>query len=82
MKAAFLAAPEPIHVILTLASLIDLMLYMCCCSQTQKTPASTTMNMLFCTVSPCPYSFFTNEAYPSNYFPFPTEVDAVPDFAI
>ncbi len=25
--------------------------------------------------------FFTTEAYPSNFFPFPNEVDAVPDFS-
>ncbi len=32
----------------TIPSLIDLMLHICCCLQTQKTPASATMNMLFC----------------------------------
>jgi len=31
-------------------------------------------------VSPGLYSFFTAEAYPSTFFPFPPEVDAVPDF--
>ena len=81
MKAAFPAAPDPIHGIPTLASLIDLMLHICRCSQTQKTPASATMNMLFCAASPGLYSFFTTEAYPSTYFPFPNEVDAVPDFS-
>ncbi len=45
MKAAFLAAPDPIQGIPKLASLIDLMLHMCCCLQTQKTPASDKMNM-------------------------------------
>ena len=64
-----------------LASLIDLMLHICCCSQTQKTPASATMNMLFCAASPGLYSFFTNEAYPTNYFPFLAEVDSIPDFS-
>ena len=64
-----------------LESLIDLMLHICQCSQTQKTPASATMNMLFCAALPGLYSFFTTEAYPSTYFPFPNEVDAVPDFS-
>ena len=81
MKAAFPAAPDPIQGIPTLASLIDLMLHICRCSQTQKTPASATMNMLFCAASPGLYSFFTTEPYPSTFFPFPAEVDAVPDFS-
>ena len=81
MKAAFPAAPEPIQGIPTLASLIDLMLHICRCSQTQKTPASAKMNMLFCAASPGLYSFFTTEAYPATFFPFPAEVDAVPDFS-
>jgi hypothetical protein len=82
MKAAFSAAPEPIHGIPTLGSLIDLMLYMCHCSQTQKTPASATMNMLFLAASPDLYWYFANKAYPSSYFPFPKEVDDVPDFSV
>jgi hypothetical protein len=39
------------------------------------------MNMLFCAASPGLYSFFTTEAYPASFFPFPPEVDAVPDFS-
>jgi hypothetical protein len=81
MKAAIPAAPDPIQGIPKLASLIDLMLHMCRCSQTQKTPASDKMNMLFCAVSPGLYSFFTTEAYPASFFPFPPEVDAVLDFS-
>ena len=81
MKAAFPAAPDPIQGIPTLASLIDLMLHICQCSQTQKTPASIRMNMLFCAASPGLYSFFTSEAYPASFFPFPVEVDAIPDFS-
>ena len=38
------------------------------------------MNMLFCAASPGLYSFFTNETYPTDYFPLPTKVDAIPDF--
>jgi len=83
MKAAFPAASDPIQGIPMLTSLIDLMLHICRCSRTQKTPASATMNMLFCAASPAPglYSFFTNEAYPTNNFPFPAEVDSIPDFS-
>jgi hypothetical protein len=81
MKAAFPTASTPIHGIPTLVSLIDLMMHMCHCSQTQKTPASATLNMLFLAVSPDLYSYFTNETYPSSYFPFPKEVDDIPDFS-
>jgi hypothetical protein len=38
------------------------------------------MNMLFCAAAPDLYAFFTNEAYPTNYFPFPKVVAEVPDF--
>jgi hypothetical protein len=83
MKAAFPAAPDPIQGIPMLASLIDLMLHICHCSQTQKTPASatTTMNMLFCAASPGLYSFFMSDAYPTDYFPFPDEVESIPNFS-
>ncbi len=39
------------------------------------------MNMMFLAASPDLYSYFTNEAYPSSSFPFPKEVNAVPDFS-
>ncbi len=79
-KDAFLAAPEPIKRIPTLASLINLMHHTYQCSQTQTTPASATMTILFCAASPGIYSFFTNKMYPSSYILFLKEVDAVPDF--
>jgi hypothetical protein len=81
MKAAFPTAPTPIHGVPTLASLINLMMHMCRCLQTQKTPASATKNMLFLAALPDLYSYFTNITHPSSYFPFPKEVDAVPDFS-
>jgi hypothetical protein len=82
MKAAFPTASTPIHEIPPLASLIDLMMmHMFCCLQTQKIPASATMNMLFLAESPDLYSYFTNETYSSSYFPFQKEVDDTPDFS-
>jgi hypothetical protein len=39
------------------------------------------MNMLFFAASPDLYLHFTNKAYPSSYFPFPKEVDDIPDFS-
>ena len=58
IKAAFPAAPDPIQGIPMLVSLIDLMLNIYHCLQTQKTPASATMTMLFCAASPGLYSSF------------------------
>ncbi len=81
MKLAFPLAPDPIQGIPMLGPLIDLMLHICRCSQTHKTPASATMNMLFCAASPGLYSFFTNKPYPTDFFPFPTRVATIPDFA-
>jgi len=80
MKAAFPTAPEPVVGIPTLQTLIELMLHMCRCAQTHKTPASEKMNMLFCAAAPDLYAFFTSEAYPKDYFPFPKVVADVPDF--
>jgi hypothetical protein len=39
------------------------------------------MNMLFLEASPDLYLYFTNEAYPSSYFPFPKNLDDIPDFS-
>ena len=39
------------------------------------------MNMLFCAATPGLYSFFTNNAYPTDFFPFLDEVDSIPDFS-
>jgi hypothetical protein len=81
MKAVFPTAPTPIHGIPTLMSLINLMMHMRRCSQTQKTPVSATINMLFLAASPDQYLYFTNKTYPSSYFSFPKEVDDIPDFS-
>jgi hypothetical protein len=78
MKAASPTAPKPVQGILMLQSLIELMLNMCQCAQTHKTPASKDMNMLFCAAAPDLYAFFTKEAYPKTFFPFPKEVEEVP----
>jgi hypothetical protein len=80
MKTAFPTAPKPVQGIPTLQSLIELMLHMCWCAQTHKTPASKDMNMLFCATAPDLYAFFTKEAYPKEFFPFPKEVEEVSDF--
>jgi hypothetical protein len=55
-------------------SLIDLMMHMCHCLQTQKTPVSATMNMLFFVASLDLYLYFTNKTFPSSYFPHPKKL--------
>ncbi len=80
MKAAFPTAPEPVQGIPMLQSLIELMLHICRCAQTHETPASKDMNMLFCAAAPDLNAFFTKEAYPKTFFPFPKEIEEVPDF--
>jgi hypothetical protein len=80
MKTAFPTAPKPVQGIPTLQSLIELMLHMCRCTQTHKMPTSKDMNMLFCATAPDLYAFFTKEAYPKEFFPFPKKVEEVPDF--
>jgi hypothetical protein len=80
MKAAFSTTPELVQGIPMLQSLIELMLHMCQCAQTHKTPALKDMNMLFCAAAPDLYAFFMKEAYPKTFFPFPKEVEEIPDF--
>jgi hypothetical protein len=70
MKTAFPTAPELVQRIPMLQSLIELMLHMCWCAQTHKTPTSKDMNMLFCATVPVLYAFFTKEAYPKEFFHF------------
>ena len=67
MKLALPSAPDPIQGIPMLTSLIDLMVHICQCSQTHKTPALTTINILFCAASPGLYLFFTNKTYPTLF---------------
>jgi hypothetical protein len=80
IETAFPTAPKPVQGIPMLQSLNELMLHMCWCAQTHKTPASKDMNMLLCAAAPDLYTFFTKEAYPKEFFPFPKEVEEVPDF--
>jgi hypothetical protein len=78
IKTRFLQAPEPMQGIPTLQSLIELLFHLCCCTQTQRSPASATMNLLFCTAPPGVYAFLTAEAHPATFAPFPPIVQDVP----
>jgi hypothetical protein len=63
-----------------LQSLIEPLFHLCCCAQTQRSPASATMNLLFC-AAPCDvYAFLSSEAYLDAFAPLPPEVPNMPDF--
>jgi hypothetical protein len=82
MKAGFPPSPKPIQGIPMLQFLIELLFHLCHCAQTQRSPASTTMNLLFC-AAPCNVcAFLTTEAYPGAYAPFPPEVPNVPNYTV
>jgi hypothetical protein len=80
MKAGFPSAPEPIQGIPNLQSLIKLLFHFCCCAQMHHLPASEAMNLLFCAYPRNVHGFFTADPYPTNFSPFPTVVDKVPDY--
>ncbi len=81
MEAGFSPAPEPIQGIPNLQSLIDLLFYMCCCSQMHCSPVSATMNLLFCAAPKNVYPFLTKEVYPTAFAPIPPMVLEVPNFS-
>jgi hypothetical protein len=82
MKAGFPPLPKPIQGIPTLQSLIELLFHLCRCAQTQRSPASATMNLLFCS-APCDvYAFLTTEAYPNAFAPFPAGILDVPNYTM
>jgi hypothetical protein len=82
MKAGFPPLPKPIQGIPTLHSLIELLFHLCYCAQTQRSPASVTMNLLFCAAPHDVYAYFTTEAYPNAFAPFPPEVPNVPNYTM
>ncbi len=43
-------------------------------------PASTSMNLLFCACPKEVYGFFTAKAYPANFAPFPPVVNEMPEY--
>jgi hypothetical protein len=81
MKAAFPNGPNPIQGIPTPELLNQLLFHMCCCAQTHRSPASATMNLLFCACPVNIYGFFTSETYPdATYAPISAVVDNMPDY--
>ncbi len=80
MKAGFPPLPEPILANPMLQSLIELLFHLCCCAQTQRSPASMTMNLLFCAAPRNVYALLTTEAYPNAFAPFLPKGPDVPNY--
>ena len=80
MKIGFPQAPEPTQGIPTLQSLIELLFHLCHCMQTQRSPVTATMKLLFCAAPPDVYAFLTAEAYPATFVPFLPTVPDVPNY--
>jgi hypothetical protein len=80
MKAGFPPLPKPIQGFPTLQLLIELLFHLCRCAQTHQSPASTTMNLLFCAAPRDVYAFLTTEAYPDAFAPFLPKVPNMPHY--
>ena len=65
-----------------LQSLIVLLFHLCRCAQTQRSPASAPMNLLFCATPHNVYAFLTMEVYPDTFAHFPPEVPDVPNYTV
>ena len=82
MRAGFPTPPEPTLGAPNLFILNDLLQHICKCAQTHKSTISKKMNLLYVAVDPGLYTHYSaGEAYPINDYPFPAEVDEVPDFS-
>jgi hypothetical protein len=81
MHAGFSTPP-----ILTLGApnlfiLNNLLQYICKCAQTHKSSISKKMSLLYMAVDPSLYTHYSaGEAYLQDMYPFPDNVDEVPDF--
>jgi hypothetical protein len=80
MKMGFSQSPEPIQGIPTLQSWIEHLFHLCRCTQMQRSPASATMDLLFCAAPPDVYAFLNAEAFPAAFVLFPPIVPDVPNY--
>jgi hypothetical protein len=82
MPAGFPTPPEPTLGAPNLFILNNLLQYICKCAQTHKSTISKKMNLLYVVVDPGLYTHYSaGEAYPINEYPFPADVDEVPNFS-
>ncbi len=82
MRAGFPTPPEPTLGAPNLFILNNLLQYVCKCAQMHKSTISKKMNLLYVAVDPGLYTHYSaGEAYPVANYPFPVDVDEVPDFS-
>jgi hypothetical protein len=81
MHSGFPTPPEPTLRATNLFILKDLLQYICKCKQTHKSTISKKMNLLYVGVDPSLYTHYSaGKAYPHAMYPFPNDVDKVPNF--
>ena len=81
MHAGFLTPPKPTLVAPNLFILNNQLQYICKCTQTHKSTISKKMNLLYSSVDPSLYTHYSaSKAYLQDMYPFPDNVDEVPNF--
>jgi hypothetical protein len=81
MHAGFPIPPEPTLGAPNLFILNNLLQYICKCAQMHKSTISKKMNLLYVAVDPSLYTHYSaGKAYPQDMYPFPDNVDEVPNF--
>jgi hypothetical protein len=81
MQARFRTPPKPTLWSPNLFILNNLLQYICKCAQMHKSTISKKMNLLYVAVDPALYTHYSaGEAYPADQYPFPNDVNEVPDF--
>ncbi len=81
MQAGFPTPPEPTLGSPNLFILNDLLQYICKCALTHKSTISKKMNLLYVAVDPALYTHnLAGEAYPAGKYPFPNDVNEIPNF--
>jgi hypothetical protein len=82
MRTGFPTPPEATLGAPNLFILNNLLQYICKCAQTHKSTISKKMNLLYVAVDPNLYlRYSAGEVYPVGSYPFPTDVDEVPNFS-
>ncbi len=81
MCSGFPTPPKPKKGAPNLFILNDLLQYICKCAQMHKSTTSKKMKLFYVTVDPSLYTHYSaSKAYPQDMYPFPFNMDEVPDF--
>ncbi len=83
MCAGLPTPPEPTLGASNLFILNNLLHYICKCAQTHKSTISKKVNLLYVAVDPSLYThYFPCKVYPHDMYPFPNNIDEMPDFTV